>query len=88
MVDLAWTQEISEPGTYWYIDVDYTVPVQVEVDEIGVVNLDGDAFSTEDLIREIGHFYGPLNIEIPEIPESILEQFKTKRKEIMMTAES
>jgi hypothetical protein len=83
MVDLTWTQKISEPGTYWYVDVDYTTPIQIEVDERKVIHLDGDAYSIEDLIREEGHFYGPINIDVPEVTEDILKRFEAKREEIM-----
>jgi len=87
LVELTWTQEISEPGTYWYVDIDYTTPVQVEIDDRNVVHLDGDVYTTDELIQEAGHFYGPINIEIPKISESVIECLDTRREEIMAIAE-
>lgn len=87
MVELTWTQEISEPGTYWYVDVDYTTPVQIEVEEDYMISLDGSTYTLDELLAEAGHFAGPINIELPIVPDEVIARLDEKRELIIAIAE-
>ena len=71
MVELTWTEQPSGDGLYWYIDMDYVFPVQVEVED-GIVTLDATDYTVEELVQEGSHYAGPIvPITAPTVPEEI-----------------
>lgn len=74
---MEWLELPSQNGYFWYIDADYREPMLALVSgtETSKIIVDVDGFDHQfDDIKEDGpRFYGPINLDAPDVPDAIDE---------------
>lgn len=75
---MEWLESPTGDGMYWYLDADFHIPERCEVTNFGgaeenvTVTIDGYNHVLGHLREDTPYFYGPVDMDPPEVSDELL----------------